>query len=117
MIKHPWERMAYEHRRRSSVHKKEVWNMKKRYMRIVSLLLALTMVFGSLVNVYAGSVEEPVVNKASAEQGEDAAQQDPGTGGDDETPASDASSGGQNASGNSDTSGNPETPGGRKRFQ
>lgn len=85
--------------------------MKKRYMRIVSLLLALTMVFGSLVNVYAGSVEEPVVNKASAEQGEDASQQDPGTGGDDETPASDASSGSQNTSGNSDTSGNPGTQG------
>ncbi len=49
--------------------------MKKRWLRMISVALTLTMVFGSMGNVFAGSVEEPVDASAVSATAEDEDEQ------------------------------------------
>ena len=45
--------------------------MKKKWIRMISMALAVTMIFGSMLNVFAGSIEDPVDASAAAAVADD----------------------------------------------
>lgn len=94
--------------------------MKKKWLRMISTALVLTMILGSVGNVFAGSVEDPAAVPVTADEDEQNApadngsvpadtEQNSGTGSDGQN-----ASNGQDTSGGSDTSKDPEVPKGEE---
>lgn len=90
--------------------------MKKKWLRLISTALVLTMISGSVGNVFAGSVEDPAAVAAAADEDEQNASADNGSAPADAEQGSGTVSDGQdtsneeNPSGGSDVPKDPEVP-------
>lgn len=84
--------------------------MKKKWLRMISTALVLTMILGSVGNVFAGSVEDPAAAaSAIADEDEQNAPTDNGSAPADTEQNSGTGSDGQNTSNGQDTSGGTDT--------
>lgn len=94
--------------------------MKKKWLRVISTAMVLTMILGSVGNVSAGSVEDPAAASVTADEDEQNAPADNGSAPADTEQNSGTVSDGQNTSNGQDTSGgsdaskDPEVPKGEE---